>query len=46
MSDKELEEFGEFLANMSVEDFEKEMKIAEKEIFTNEFCKELNKECE
>ena len=44
MSDKELKEFEEFLANMSDKDFEKQMNIVEKELFTDEFCKELNKE--
>lgn len=44
MSEEELKEFGEFLASMSAEDFEKEMNIVEKELFTKDFCKELNKE--
>ena len=46
MSDKELKEFEEFLKNMSNEDLNKLMKETEKEIFTKEFCNELNKESE
>lgn len=44
MSDKELKEFEEFLKNMSNEDFNRITKETEKEIFTKEFCEELNKE--
>lgn len=44
MSEKELEEFAEFLRNMSAEDFDKTTKEVEKEIFTKEFYEELNKE--
>ena len=44
MSDKELKEFEEFLKNMSNEDFKRITKETEEEIFTKDFCKELNKE--
>ena len=46
MSEKELEEFAEFLQNMTMEDFDKSTKEVEKEIFTEEFYEELNKESE
>ena len=46
MSEKELEEFAEFLQNMTIEDFDKATKEVEKEIFTEEFYEELNKESE
>lgn len=44
MSDKEMEEFIEFLKNMSVEYYDKTTKEVEKNIFTKEFYEELNKE--
>lgn len=44
MSEKEMEEFAEFLRNMSDEDFDKTTKEVEKEIFSKEFYEELNKE--
>lgn len=46
MSDEELKEFEEYLKNMSDEDFDKITREVEKEIFTKEFCDELNKESE
>ena len=46
MNEKELKEFAEFLRNMSAEDFDKATKEVEKEIFTEEFYNELNKESE
>lgn len=42
MSEKELKEFEEFLKNMSDEQFKKITSEAEHEIFTKEFCDELN----
>ena len=46
MSEEELKEFEEFLKNMSNEDFDKMTKSVEKEIFTDDFYKELNGEDE
>lgn len=43
MSEEELEEFAEFLQNMSNDTFTKITREVEEEIFTKEFCDELNK---
>lgn len=44
MTEKEMQEFAEFLRNMSDEEFTKTTREVEEEIFTKDFCKELNKE--
>ena len=44
MSEQELKEFEEFIKNMSNEQWEQLTKETEKEIFTEEFYKELNGE--
>lgn len=44
MTEKEMQEFAEFLQNMSDEQFTKITREVEEEIFTKDFCKELNKE--
>ena len=43
MTEEELKEFEEFLKNMTDEDFTKMTREVEEEIFTKEFCEELNK---